>query len=71
LSADQFHLNDRSYDCLGHLLAQSLRSAATLAAAPVATTPVPAPAAGTKLQPAAVKQQPSAEAIVTKSQANM
>ncbi len=28
LSPDQFHLNDRSYDCLGHLLAQSLRSAA-------------------------------------------
>ncbi|CAN0192360.1 unnamed protein product, partial [Phaeothamnion confervicola] len=28
LSPDQFHLNDRSYDCLGRLLAQSLRSAA-------------------------------------------
>ncbi|HEX2842383.1 SGNH/GDSL hydrolase family protein [Hyphomicrobium sp.] len=33
LSPDQFHLNDRSYDCLGHLLAQSLRSAAALAPA--------------------------------------
>lgn len=30
LSPDQFHLNDRSYDCLGHLLAQSLRSAAAM-----------------------------------------
>jgi lysophospholipase L1-like esterase len=28
LSPDQFHLNDRAYDCMGHLLAQSLRSAA-------------------------------------------
>ncbi|MGE0023604.1 MAG: SGNH/GDSL hydrolase family protein [Hyphomicrobium sp.] len=28
LSPDQFHLNDRSYDCLGRILAQSLRSAA-------------------------------------------
>ncbi len=27
LSPDEFHLNDRSYDCMGHLLAQSLRSA--------------------------------------------
>jgi len=27
LSSDQFHLNDKSYDCMGHLLAQSLRSA--------------------------------------------
>lgn len=29
LSSDQFHLNDRSYDCMGRLLAQSLRSAAS------------------------------------------
>jgi acyl-CoA thioesterase-1 len=28
LSADQFHLNDTSYDCLGKLLAESLRGAA-------------------------------------------
>lgn len=28
LAPDQFHLNDRAYDCIGHLLAQSLRSAA-------------------------------------------
>jgi acyl-CoA thioesterase-1 len=40
LGPDQFHLNDRSYDCIGRLLAQSLRSAA--AAAP----PVPAKMAG-------------------------
>jgi lysophospholipase L1-like esterase len=36
LSPDQFHLNDKSYDCMGHLLAQSLRSA-------VAVAPQPAP----------------------------
>lgn len=29
LSPDQFHLNDSSYDCLGRLLAESLRGAAT------------------------------------------
>lgn len=29
LSSDQFHLNDKSYDCLGKLLAESLRGAAT------------------------------------------
>jgi len=29
LSTDQFHLNDTSYDCLGKLLAESLRGAAT------------------------------------------
>lgn len=29
LSPDQFHLNDMSYDCLGKLLAESLRGAAT------------------------------------------
>jgi acyl-CoA thioesterase-1 len=32
LSADQFHMNDKSYDCIGHLLAKSLQAAA----APVA-----------------------------------
>lgn len=42
LSSDQFHLNDRAYDCLGRLLARSLRSAA----API---PPPRPA----VQPAA------------------
>jgi acyl-CoA thioesterase I len=69
LSSDQFHLNDRSYDCLGHLLAQSLRSAATVVAAPV-----PASAAIEKPQPVAAtppKAQPSAEMAVSKSQANM
>lgn len=35
LGPDQFHLNDKSYDCMGRLLAQSLRSAAA-AAPPVA-----------------------------------
>lgn len=34
LAPDQFHLNDRSYDCIGRLLAQSLRSAAAVSAAP-------------------------------------
>lgn len=39
LSADQFHLNDRSYDCLGKLLSEQLRRAAdTPAAAATATT---------------------------------
>lgn len=72
LSADQFHLNDRSYDCLGHLLAQSLRSAATVAAAPAAaTTPVASPAAAIKPQPAAAQPVPSAQMAVSKSQANM
>jgi lysophospholipase L1-like esterase len=36
LAPDQFHLNDQSYDCMGRLLAQSLRSAATFKAAPAA-----------------------------------
>ena len=69
LSSDQFHLNDRSYDCLGHLLAQSLRSAATIVAAPV-----PVPGAIDKPKPVAAtppKVQPSAEMAVSKSQANM
>jgi acyl-CoA thioesterase-1 len=34
LGPDQFHLTDRSYDCMGHFMAQSLRSAATVAAPP-------------------------------------
>ena len=70
LSSDQFHLNDRSYDCLGHLLAQSLRSAETFVA-----TPVPAPpGAANKPQPVVAtppKALPSAEIAITKSQANM
>jgi lysophospholipase L1-like esterase len=37
LAPDQFHLNDRSYDCIGHLLAQSLRSAAAPAPAAMPT----------------------------------
>lgn len=36
LAPDQFHLNDRAYDCIGRLLAQSLRSAAVVPAAPQA-----------------------------------
>lgn len=42
LSPDQFHLNDSSYGCLGHLLAESLRSAATASAAAIAGTVGPA-----------------------------
>ncbi|WP_158412845.1 SGNH/GDSL hydrolase family protein [Hyphomicrobium nitrativorans] len=34
LAPDQFHLNDTSYGCLGHLLARSLRSAAQAVAVP-------------------------------------
>ena len=34
LAADQFHLNDRAYDCIGRLVAQSLLSVATVPAAP-------------------------------------
>jgi lysophospholipase L1-like esterase len=34
LSADQFHLNDQSYDCMGRLLARSLEAAAATGAAP-------------------------------------
>jgi acyl-CoA thioesterase-1 len=41
LSADQFHLNDTSYQCLGKLLAESLRGAA-------ATTTTVEPASGGK-----------------------
>lgn len=33
LAPDQFHLNDLAYDCIGRLLAQSLRSAAAVAPA--------------------------------------
>jgi len=36
LAPDQFHLNDRAYDCIGRLLAQSLRSAATTVTVPAA-----------------------------------
>jgi lysophospholipase L1-like esterase len=36
LAPDQFHLNDQSYDCMGRLLAQSLRSAAAFAPLPAA-----------------------------------
>ncbi len=45
LAPDQFHLNDQSYDCMGRLLAQSLRSAAALP--PVAPAVAPAVAAPT------------------------
>ena len=41
LSPDQFHLNDSSYGCLGHLLAESLRSAASASAAAIAGTAGP------------------------------
>lgn len=58
LSTDQFHLNDRAYDCIGHLLAQSLRSAATVAAPA-------APAA----QPASVLPKPAM--AVSKDEAQM
>jgi acyl-CoA thioesterase-1 len=37
LAPDQFHLNDRAYDCIGSLLAQSLRSAAAIAPAAAPT----------------------------------
>ena len=50
LSADQFHLNDRAYDCLGRLLAQSLRSAAASIPPPRPTMPAVTPVA-----PAATK----------------
>lgn len=45
LSDDQFHLNDRSYDCLGRLLAQSLRSAAVSAPPSIPRAPGPVRAA--------------------------
>ncbi len=44
LAPDQFHLNDRAYDCIGRLVAQSLRS---IAAAPAAPLPAAPPAAET------------------------
>lgn len=37
LAPDQFHLNDRAYDCIGSLLAQSLRSAAAMVPVTVPT----------------------------------
>jgi len=58
-SKDQFHLNDSSYDCMGHLLAQSLRSAATFSVAP-------APPAA---QPISVAPKPAL--AVSKDQARM
>ena len=60
LSADQFHLNDSSYDCLGRLLAQSLRSAAA-SIPPPPRAAVPAASAA----PAAVK------AVVREDEARM
>lgn len=59
LAADQFHLNDRSYDCLGRLLAQSLRSAA----API---PPPRPAV-----PAATSAPAATKAAVRGDEARM
>jgi acyl-CoA thioesterase-1 len=58
LAKDQFHLNDRAYDCLGRLLAQQLRSAAlppaTVPAAkttaiPAVAVPIPPSVADKKL----------------------
>lgn len=65
LSADQFHLNDQAYDCMGRLLAQSLRSAAAL------SNPVIAPAV--KTMPAAEAVSPRAEqkTAISKDQARM
>jgi lysophospholipase L1-like esterase len=42
LAPDQFHLNDRAYDCIGRLVAQSLRS---VAAAPAPPPPAAPPSA--------------------------
>lgn len=36
LSKDLFHMNDQSYDCIGHLLARSLEAAATTQPAQIA-----------------------------------
>lgn len=55
LAPDQFHLNDQSYDCMGRLLAQSLRSAAALAPQPAAAAPVVVP------QPAVVNKRDEAK----------
>lgn len=51
LAKDQFHLNDRAYDCLGRLLAQSLRSAAL----PPAVVPGAASRSATAAVPAVAK----------------
>lgn len=40
LAPDQFHLNDSAYDCIGRLVAQSLRSVAAVPAPAPAPTPV-------------------------------
>jgi acyl-CoA thioesterase-1 len=47
LAPDQFHLNDQAYDCIGRLLAQSLRSIATV---PMPAGPPPAKMAVSKDQ---------------------
>lgn len=57
LAPDQFHLNDQSYDCMGRLLAQSLRSAAALAPQPVTA----APAVVVPQQPAVVSNKDEAK----------
>lgn len=56
LSSDQFHLNDKSYDCLSRLLAQSIRAAVASLPATKATPAVPA--ANPKPASAAVKPSP-------------
>jgi len=75
LSADQFHLNDRSYDCLGHLLAQSLRSAATAPTTPsipAASVPTAVKAISPKADEAnAMPARPAAKMAISKDQANM
>ncbi|MCC7250244.1 SGNH/GDSL hydrolase family protein [Hyphomicrobium sp.] len=64
LSSDEFHLNDRSYDCIGRLLAQSLRSAA----APIPPPPRPAmPAAA--VPPAAAP--PAVKVVAPEDAASM
>ncbi|WP_072394086.1 GDSL-type esterase/lipase family protein [Hyphomicrobium sp. CS1GBMeth3] len=70
LSPDQFHLNDKSYDCLGRLLAQSIRAA--VAGLP-ARKPAPAvPVVGPKPAAAAVKPSPeSVKAVVGDDQVRM
>jgi acyl-CoA thioesterase I len=59
LSPDQFHLNDSSYGCLGHLLAESLRSAASASAAALAGVAPP----DAKKKSAASPVTPAAAAV--------
>ena len=57
LAKDQFHLNDRAYDCLGRLLAQQLRSAALPPAAVPAAAANAIPAVAVPKAPAAVEKK--------------